>query len=167
VIRPRTADEQEALAAGLRSSEALPVRRCQILLASAEGQHPTAIGCALRCHDQTVRHAIHTFQYRGVTALQPRSSRPRTPRAVFDARGRERRRTVLHQISRTVGQRTRVWALALAVEVSFAHGMTSRPVSGEAMRLGFKPLGVCWKRATHGITSPDSADVRKKTRATD
>jgi transposase len=137
-----------------------------MLLASAEGQHTTAIACTLRCHDQTVRNAIPAFNYRGVTVLQPRSSRPHTPRAVFDARGRERLRTWLHQSPRTCGQPTSVWTLALAAEVSVAQGITSRQVSGEAMRLGLKPLGVRWKRAKHWITSPDPAYVRKKNSAT-
>jgi hypothetical protein len=110
-----------------------------------------------------VRNAIHAFPHRGVTALQPRSSRPHTPRAIFDPQGRERLQTVLHQSPRTFGQPTSVWTLALAAEVSFAHGITSRQVSGEAIRLALQQLGVRWKRAKHWITSPDPAYVRKKT----
>ena len=94
VVRPLTADERSTLTAGLRSAEAFTVRRCQILLASSELQRTTAIARTLRCHDQTVRHASHAFNHRGVTALQPQSSRPHRPRAVFDARGRERLRTL-------------------------------------------------------------------------
>jgi transposase len=165
-VRPLTADERVPLEAGLRSSEAFTVRRSQILLASAEGQHTTAIARTLRCHDQTVRNAIHAFHHRGVTALQPRSSRPHTSRAIFDPQGRERLQTLLHQSPRTFGQPTSVWTLALAAEVSFAHGITSRQVSGEAIRLALKQLGVRWKRAKHWITSPDPAYVRKKNSAT-
>jgi transposase len=165
-IRPLTADERVTLAAGLRSSEAFTVRRCQILLASAEGQHTPAIARTLRCHDQTIRNAIHAFNHWGRAALKPRSSRPHRPRAVFDARGRERLRTLLHQSPRTFGQPTSLWTLALAAEVSFAQGITSRRLSGEAIRLALKRLGVRWKRAKHWITSPDPAYVRKKNNAT-
>jgi transposase len=165
-VRPLTADERPLLAAGLRSSEAFTVRRCQILLASAEGQHTTAIAGALRCHDQTVRNAIHTFNQRGVKALQPKSSRPHRTQAVFDTDGRERLRAVLHQSPRTFGKPTSVWTLALAAEVSFAQGLTPRQVSGEAIRLALKQLGVRWKRAKHWITSPDPAYLRKKNGAT-
>ncbi|MGH8066665.1 MAG: helix-turn-helix domain-containing protein [Candidatus Entotheonellia bacterium] len=165
-VRPLTAGERVSLAAGLRSSEAFTVRRCQILLASAEGQHTTAIARTLRCQDQTVRNAIHAFKHRGMMALRPRSSRPHTPRAVFDAHGQERLRTLLHQSPRTFGQPTSLWTLALAAEVSFAQGITSRHVSGEAIRLALKRLGVRWKRAKHWITSPDPAYVRKKNSAT-
>ena len=166
-VRPLTADERRTLAKGLRSSEAFTIRRCQILLASAAGQHTTAIARALRCHDQTVRNAIHTFNQWGVKALQPKSSRPHRTRAVFDLGGRERLRALLHQSPRALGRPTSQWTFALAAEISFAQGLTPRQVSGEAIRLALPPLGVRWTRAKHWITSPDAAYFRKKNGATD
>jgi len=154
------------LTAGLRSAEAFTVRRCQMWLASAEGQPTTTIARSLRCHDQTVRNAIHAFQHRGVSALQPKSSRPHRTQAIFDTGRRERLRALLHQSPRTFGKPTSVWTLALAAEVSFAQGLTPHQVSGEAIRLALKQLGVCWKRAKHWITSPDPAYLRKKNGAT-
>jgi transposase len=165
-VRPLTADERLTLAAGLRSAEAFTVRRCQILLASAEGQPTTTIARSLRCHDQTVRNAIHAFHQRGVSALQPKSSRPHRTQAIFGTGRRERLRALLHQSPRTFGKPTSVWTLALAAEVSFAQGLTPRQVSGEAIRLALKQLGVRWKRAKHWITSPDPAYLRKKNGAT-
>jgi hypothetical protein len=50
-VRPLTADEQAALEAGLHSVSGFTVRRCHMLLASAEGQHTTAIARSLRCND--------------------------------------------------------------------------------------------------------------------
>jgi transposase len=161
-IRPLTADERPILEAGLRSSQAFTVRRCQMLLASAEGQHTTLIARSLRCNDQTVRNAIHAFNECGVAALQPKSSRPHRTQAVFDAQGRERLRALLHQSPRTFGKPTSRWTLQLAAEVSFVQRLTPRQVSGEAIRLALKRLGVRWKRAKHWITSPDPAYVRKK-----
>jgi transposase len=165
-IRPLTADERATLEAGLRSAEAYTVRRCQMLLASAEGQPSTTIARNLWCHDQTVRNAIHAFHQRGMRTLQPTSSRPHRPKAVFDTQRRERLRALLHQSPRLYGRSTSVWTLALAAEVSDAQGLTSRQVSGEAMRLALKRLGVRWKRAKHWITSPDPAYLRKKNGAT-
>jgi transposase len=165
-IRPLTADERDTLEAGLRSAEAFTVRRCQILLASAEGQHSPTIARHLRCHDQTVRNAIHAFHQRGMRALQPTSSKPHRPQAVFDTTRRERLRALLHQSPRLYGRSTSVWTLALAAEVSYAEGLTPRQVSGEAIRLALKRLGVRWKRAKHWITSPDPAYLRKKNGAT-
>jgi transposase len=161
-IRPLTADERHMLEAGLRSAKAFTVRRCQMLLASAEGQHSTTIAQTLRCHDQTVRNAIHAFNQRGVAALQPQSSRPHRTPAVFEADGRERLRALLHQSPRAFGKPTSRWTLALAAEISFAQGLTPRQVSGETVRQALKQLGVRWKRAKHWLTSPDPAYVRKK-----
>jgi transposase len=165
-IRPLSTDERAALEAGLRSAAGFTVRRCQMLLASAEGQHTTAIARTLHCNDQTVRNAIHTFNERGLAALQPKSSRPHTTQATFDAHKREQLRALLHQSPRTFGKATSVWTLDLAAEVSFAQGITPRHVSGETIRTALAALGVRWKRAKHWITSPDPAYARKKNGAT-
>jgi 4-alpha-glucanotransferase len=86
-IRPLTEDEQHTLHEGLRSSNALVWRRCQILLASARGQTARVIAETLGCDDQTVRHVIYTFNAHGVAVLTCRSSAPRRlSHAAFDAR---------------------------------------------------------------------------------
>src|SRR5438094_10193169 len=84
-VRPLTADERVTLETGLRSSSAFTVCRCQILLASAEGQSTTTIARDLRCTDQTVRNTIHAFHQRGLTVLQPLSSRPPSTAPICDA----------------------------------------------------------------------------------
>ena len=165
-VRPLTADERATLETGLRSASAFTVRRCQILLASAEGQSTTAIAGRLRCTDQTVRNVLHAFHQRGLTVLQPLSSRPHTMSMIFDAGTCESLRALLHQRPRTFGKPTSRWTLALAVEVSFAQGLTPRLVSDETIRLALRRLGVTWKRAKHWITSPDPAYARKKNGAT-
>lgn len=165
-IRPLSADERIALEAGLRSSSGFTVRRCQMLLESADGQHTTAIARTLRCNDQTVRNAIHDFARRGLAALQPKSSRPQTLQTVFNQRNRERLRDLLHQSPRTFGKATSVWTLELAAEVSYAEGITERQVSDETIRTALKGLGVSWKRAKHWISSPDPDYLRKKNGAT-
>jgi hypothetical protein len=163
-VRPLTADERATLETGLRSSSAFTVRRCQILLASAEGQSTTVMAGSLRCTDQTVRNVIHAFHQRGLTVLQPLSSRPHTLSTIFDAGTCESLRALLHQSPRTFGKPTSRWTLALAAEVSVAQGLTPRLVSDEAIRVALRRLGVAWKRAKHWITSPDPAYARKKKR---
>ena len=163
-VRPLTADERATLETGLRSPSACTVRRCQILLASAEGQSTTTIARDLRCTDQTVRNTIHAFHQRGLTVLQPLSSRPHSTATIFDAGACESLRALLHQSPRTFGKPTSRWTLALAVESSFAQGLTPRLVSDETMRLALRRLGVTWKRAKHWITSPEPAYARKKNR---
>ena len=166
-VRPLTDDEQQALHAGLRSADAFTLRRCQILLASAQGKRAAWIAEDLHCDDQTVRNAIIAFNQHGLAALQPGSARPHhLPHAVFDAARREQLRDLLHQSPRTFGHPTSVWTLPLAATVAFAEGITPREFSGKAIRLAVKQLGVGWKRAKHWITSPDPAYLRKKTGAT-
>jgi len=162
-VRPLTADERATLETGLRSSSAFTVRRCQILLASAEGQLTTTIAHDLRCTGQTVRNAIHALPQRGLAVLQPLSSRPHTTSTIFDAGACESLRALLHQSPRTFGQPTSRWTLALAAEVRFAQGLTPRLVSDETIRLALRRLRVTWKRAKHWITSPDPAYAHKKT----
>jgi transposase len=133
-----------------------------MLLASAQGKSTPTIARLIGCSDQSVRNAIADFQQRGLAALQPKSSRPHTTYAVFDAEGRERLRALLHQSPRTFGKKTSIWTLELAAEVSFTVGIASRPISGETIRNALKRVGVRWKRAKHWITSPDPDYVRKK-----
>ena len=165
-VRPLTADERATLETGLRSASAFTVRRCQILLASAERQPTTTIARALRCTDQTVRNTLHAFHQRGLAVLRPRSSRPHTTAAIFTPGVCKALRALLHQSPRTFGKPTSRWTLALAAEVSFAEGLTPRLVSDEAIRVALRRLRVSWKRAKHWITSPDPAYARKKNGAT-
>jgi len=165
-VRPLLADERATLEAGLRSASAFTVRRCQILLASAEGQTTTTIAHDLRCTEQTVRNALHAFHQRGLTVLQPQSSRPHTTHTIFDPSTCEALRALLHQSPRTFGKPTSRWTLQLAAEVSCAEGLTPHLVSDEAIRVALRRLAVTWKRAKHWITSPDPAYLRKKKDAT-
>ena len=165
-VRPLTAEERAALETGLHSPSAFTLRRCQMLLANADGHSTPAIARALRCNDQTVRNAIHDFTERGILAIQPRSTRPQTSHALFNAQSLERLRALLHQSPRSFGKETSVWTLELAAEVSFAQGLTSRLVSDETIRAALKTMSVRWKRAKHWITSPDPEYLRKKNSAT-
>lgn len=165
-VRELTDDERAQVEAGLRSSDAFVLRRCQIVLASARGERAPAIAHQLGCDDQTVREAIQAFNARGRAALQRGSHRPTSIRAAFDAANAQRLRTLLHQSPRAFGKPTSLWTLDLAAEVSFEQGLTSERVSDETIRLTLKRLGIGWKRAKRWITSPDPAYARKKVPAT-
>jgi len=165
-VRALTTTEQQTLHTGLRSSDVFVVRRCQIVLASARGQHARIIAEALGCDDQTVRNAIQAFNAQGVTAVHRRSSAPhRRPHAVFTPARRAQLQALLHQSPRTFGHPTSVWTLELAAEVEYATGLLPRRVSGEAIRQALARRKVRWKRAKHWITSPDPAYARKKNSA--
>ena len=165
-VPPLTAEQRQALRDGLHSAEAFTVRRCQILLASAEGQGPSAIARTLRCTSPTVRNAIHAFARGGLACLQEKSSRPHTARPLLDATRAEALKEILHQRPRAFGKPTSLWTLDLVAEVCHAQGWTPHVVSGETIRQAIHRLGIGWRRARRWITSPDPAYARKKNPAT-
>lgn len=165
-VRSFSDGEREQLEAGLRSSDAFVLRRCQILLASSRGQRAITIAQNLGCDDETVRQVIQAFNRGGLAVLERGSSRPHRTRAAFAPQQAERLRELLHQSPRNFGKPTGVWTLALAAEVSFEQGLTEERVSREAVRSALARLQVKWKRAKQWITSPDPEYQRKKTHAT-
>ena len=165
-IRPLTSDERPALRAGLRSPDAFTLRRCQILLASADGLPPSAIADRLGCASQTVRNAIRAFDAQGLACLARKSNRPRSARPELDDDRCQRLRAILHRSPRDFGKPTGLWTPALAAESCHEQGLTARLVSDETIRQALKRMGVGWKRAKTWITSPDPAYLRKKGRAT-
>jgi hypothetical protein len=165
-IRPLAEAERAPLRRGLRSPDAFTLRRCQILLASDQGQRPSRIAAALGCGAQTVRDALHAFAAEGLACLQ---QKPKTPKTIHSAWPKDRDddlRALLHQSPRTLGKPTSLWTLPLAAQVCFEKGWTPRLVSGETIRLVLKRLGVGWKRAKHWLVSPDPEYARKKKCAT-
>ena len=167
-VRPLSDAEREALEAGLRSSDAFVLRRCQILLTSDRGKNAYQIATSLGCNPQTVRNAIHAFNERGLPeALQRGSKRPHTIHRAFDPERAEALRELLHQKPRKFGKQSSLWTLEMAALVSFEEGLTKERVSGETIRATLARMGVRWQRAKHWITSPDPLFARKKEGAMD
>ena len=155
--------ERESVEAGLRSPDAFTLRRCQILLKSADGQNAYQIANNLGCNPQTVRNAIHKFNEEGLEeALQRGSNRPHTVHRAFDEKGAEALRQMLHRNPRDFGKDSSLWTMEMAAEVSFEEGLTKERVSGETIRATLLRMGVRWQRAKHWITSPDPLYARKK-----
>ncbi len=166
-MRPLSDAERKSLEAGLRSSNAFVLRRCQILLASSRGENAYRIARSLRCNPQTARNAIHQFNEGGLKAALGRgSSRPHTVHAAFDSEGAQRLREMLHRNPREFGKPTSLWTLDLAAQVSFEEGLTAGRVSGETIRATLARLGMRWERAKRWIESPDPGYARKKGHAT-
>jgi len=143
-IRPLSETERAQLRAGLHSAHAFTLRRCQILLASDQGQDATLIARNLGCSKGTALNALRAFRAEGLPALED----------------------LLHHSPRLSGKPTSLWTLDLVAEVCCARGWTPRVLTGEAIRQALRRLGISWRRAKHWITSPDPAYARKKTRAT-
>jgi transposase len=165
-IRQVTEDEQRQIQAGLRSSDAFVLRRCQILLASGRGERAPLIARQLGCDNQTVRNVINGFNSLGLAVLQEGSSRPHRLRTSFSEDGLQQLKDLLHRSPRDFGKERSTWTLELAAQVSFEQGIIPVLVSDESVRRALKRLKTNWKRAKHWITSPDPQYLLKKTLAT-
>jgi transposase len=163
-VRPLTDAERRALEAALRSPDAFVLRRAQILLASARGEHTGAIAATVGFSAQGVRQVIHAFAQDGLGVLQRRPPTPHTVAYCFDTPAAERLREILHQSPRHYGKETSVWTLELAADVAHEQGLTAWRVSDETVRATLARMGVRWQRAKHWISSPDPEYARKKAR---
>jgi hypothetical protein len=161
-VRPLSAEEREALQRGLKSPSSFVLRRSQILLASASGQGPTPIGQVVGCTPQAVRDAIRAFDAEGLGCLTAKSKARKNPANAWNRKHDGDLKELLHRSPRDFGKPTSLWTLALVAGVCHQKGWTQRTVSGEAIRLILKRLGVGWKRAKHWITSPDPEYAKKK-----
>jgi transposase len=165
-VRSLTAAERQALEKGRKSADPFTVRRSQVLLASAGGMGPAAIGRLIGCTAQAVRNAIRAFEADGLTCLTAKSHARKDPGRVWDRQRDEDLKDLLHRRPREFGKPTSLWTLALVAEVCRERGWTPRVLSVEAIRQALKRLGVGWQRAKHRITGPDPQYAKKKRRGT-
>jgi len=166
-VRPLSDEERTTLQAGLHSSDAFVLRRCQIILGSARGKQALNIAADLGCDADTVLNAIHAFNATGLAALEKKSSRPHKTYPAIAVDQRESLRTLLHKSPSLFGKSTDMWTLDLAAEVSFSQGLTKEQVTGETIRATIARMGIQWRRVKRWIKSPDPAYSRKKGRVID
>jgi transposase len=106
-VRPLSDEERQTLKAGLRSPDAFVLRRCQILLASAEGRNAYQIARTFGCNDQTVRNVVHKFNEKGLQqTLLKGFRRPHTTYAAFDPKRAKQLKELLHRSPRDFGKPT-------------------------------------------------------------
>src|SRR5690349_17074718 len=105
-VRPLTAEERQALRRGLKSADAFTLRRSQVLLASAGGQGPAAIGRAVGCTAQAVRNTIRAFEAEGLACLAAKSHARKDPGRVWDRARDEDLKDLLHRRPREFGRPT-------------------------------------------------------------
>lgn len=161
-VRPLTAGERRALERGRKSADPFTVRRSQVLLASAGGMGPAAIGRIVGCTAQAVRNAVRAFGADGLACLTAKSHARKDPGRVWDRTHDADLKDLLHRQPRAFGKPTSLWTLALVAEVCHEKGWTPRVLSIEAIRQALKRLGVGWRRAKHWVTSPDPEYAKKK-----
>lgn len=162
LVRELTADERQALRRSLKSADGFTGRRSRVLLASADGLGPAAIGDAVGLSAQAVRNAIRAFHAHGLGCLTRKPPVAKVPAAVWDRTHDDGLKDLLHRRPREFGKPTSLWTLALAAEVCHAKEWTARRLTAEGMRGVLARLGIGWKRAKHWITSPDPEYAKKK-----
>ncbi len=161
-VRSISETEKLTLEQGLRSKDALTLRRCQILPASAKGQRPSEIAKNLGCSAQTIRNALRAFEQEGLSCLVAPSTRPKTVQPTFDAAKRERLRSLLHANPRNLGKTRSTWTLELLAEVCEEQGITQGRVSRTTIEEALKAMNITWSRAKAWIVSPDEQYELKK-----
>ncbi len=152
-VRSLTEEEYQQLKAGLRSSEAFVLRRCQILLASARGERARIIAEQVGCDDETVRNVIKGFNRSGLSVLHPGSRRPHRLRQKLSPDVLPRLEVLLHRRPEDFGKDLQRWSLPLLAQVCLEQGLIAEPVSGETIRQAILQLGHNWKRVKHWISS--------------
>jgi len=166
-VRELTEGEREALGRGLRAPSAFTVRRCQIVLTSADERvKPQEIARRLRCSDQCVREAIHAFEEEGLASVEKKSSARHDMQASLDAAGVERLKELVKLSPRTLGYETSLWTLDLLAQQCLSEGLTGRAVSGETISRTLRRAGIAWRRAKQWIRSPDAQYAVKKSAVT-
>ena len=148
-VRTLTKSERDRLKAGLRSLDDFELRRCQIILASARGEHASAIAQSIGCSYQLVRGVIKSFNLCGLQVLQPKSRRPHKIHKAFSAKQAERLKDILHQSPWTFGKPRNVWTCKLAAEVSYEQRLIQERISGQTIRVTLERMGVKWAQAKH------------------
>jgi transposase len=169
-VRPLTRAEEASLRVGLRNGSAFILKRCQILLASAQGKNVQEIQKAFGYSAQGIRNVLNSFNQEGLSAtLTHHTPRPKsgpTSQPVLGKAQEERLEQILHQEPRSYGKETSLWTLGLLAQVVYEQGISPTPLSAETVRRAVKRLGWSWKRAKSFIASPDPAYTRKKSGAT-
>jgi transposase len=161
-VRELSSEEKKVLQQGLHSSSGFTVRRCQILLSSAEGKTPIQIASAIHCSDQCVREAIHAFNKEGLVCIKEKSHARHDQQTAFDSTGLERLKEIIHLSPRSFRHETSIWTLELLAQTCGGEAVTSRPVNEYSIGRALKEMGISWRRAKHWVRSPDEHYEWKK-----
>jgi transposase len=161
-VREKTVEEKRTIQTGLHASSAFTVRRCQILLSSAEGKTPRQIADQLHCSDQTVRNAIRAFEAEGIQSLQAKSHARHDQRPEIDEAGLKRIQELVRMSPRTVGHKTSLWTRPLLAETLWRETYTKAQMSPTTISRALQRAGIDWQRAKNRVRSPDEHYAHRK-----
>ena len=150
-----TEEQTTTLKEGLRSPSAFTVRRCQILLKSAQGQNAPQIASLLHCSDQAVRNVIRAYHQNGLACLHEKSHARHDQQANLTEAGEARLKEIIRLAPRHFGHQTSVWTRPLLAETLHQEGHTGHVVSPTAITAALHRGGIAWRRAKKWVHSPD------------
>lgn len=144
------------IARGLRSSNGVWSRRCQILWASSQGHRVRRIAENLNWHEESVRRTLRGFNRDGLEGLRPRRRSGRRP---LENSLTEEALTGLMELARQSPQHhglsRPVWTSEELARVAFQRGLLPFPVPGRRLRRMLERQGYSWKLVKSWLTSPD------------
>ena len=164
-VRPLKEEEREEVRKGLKSTLSFTLRRCQIVLWSADERLTIGeIANRLQLSHEAVRRVVHTFEQTGISCIHPKSRAPHDKQRAFDETGRSALREALNHSPREFGYERSFWTLELLAAYSYQKGWTKQKVHLDNISQTLRELGVKWRRSKTWISSPDEAyEVKKAT----
>jgi transposase len=144
-VRDLTKSEITSLYKGLNSTSAFILRRCQIILSSAEGKNSSHISQILYCSDQCVRDAINAFNKRGIKCLSEKSHARHDNQKKFSKSGIKKLISMAKDNPRTYGIKADSWTLERLAKACLKNKIVSKPVSPSTVANVLKQKKVSWK----------------------
>lgn len=144
-VRDLKKSEINHLYKGLNSASAFVLRRCQIILSSAEGKNSTQISQILYCSDQCVRDAINTFNKVGLKCLTEKSHARHDNQKKFSEYAIKQLITMVKDSPRNYGLKTDVWTLDKLAKTCTKNKLVSKSVSPGTVATILKQKKINWK----------------------
>lgn len=161
-IRQLSADEKRVLQTGLQASDIFTRRRCEILLANANGITAPKIAASLGCAPQTAINALNAFAVEGLDCLIAKSHRSKSTRNLIEGASVDRVRRLLEHSPQEFGRSAGPWTLAALAEVAFEQGAIEHAVSTRTLRHAIKRLGGEWQRTRGWVIGRDRRETRRE-----
>lgn len=162
--RPPTEAERKELEKGLKSNSVQTVRRCQMILLSADEELKVdEIGQRVGRSGQTVRDVLNAYNKTGLGCIYPQAIGRQDDQRAFNDEAREQLRALIMCSPREFGYETSLWTLDLLAEFSEERGLTQKRVHKDTVSETLMQMGLPWKRAKRTIHSPDPNYEGKKT----
>lgn len=163
--RPLSESERMEIERGLRSSNGVWSRHCQILWASSQRTRVQKIAVMLNWHEESVREILRRFNREGLESLRPRkkTGRPSLEKSL-SAEALPALLDLARQLPQQHDHPQPVWTSTALAETAYRKELLPERVSGKRLRRMLARQGYSWKLVKSWQTSSDP-DYEKKNNA--